>query len=676
MSAEMIGVDVGGTFTDVVGVRAGRVTVTKVPTDVEASELSVLAGAEEVGVDEASVFNLASTAGLNAIITRRIPKVAFLTTVGHRDILDRGRLGRPLDALTDMTWRRGISDAARPLVPRYLRRGIRERLTARGRALIPLDEDQARAELEVLARCEVEAVAICLLNAYVDGRHERRLRELVQEVLGQLPCSISSEVSPLAKEYARASTTVIDVVMKQKYGDYTDGLVTGLTKLGFSGQLCYADCSARLRPVDDAMLRPYRLVVGGPAAGTVSAAHLGTAIGDENLLCADVGGTSCDISVVMDGQPWVNTSFELEHDLVVNALSTDIVTLGAGGGSVVWVSSTGEIRVGPESAGAQPGPACYGHGGTRPTLTDAALLMGILDGERFLDGRMPLRADLASEAFMALDCDLPLARRVDYAWRMGLNNVSEGILDIAIRRGIDPRDFSLVAFGAAGPMLLPGLLEAIPLRRVIVPPHPGLFSALGLVSSDLVYSDDRSAYTLLTPDSAADIEELFRGMEAGLLRRAGPTADQAQFIRTFDGRLVGQSWETPFVPVPDGPLTAESIGALIARFHDAYQVRNGNRFPSLPVQGVTFRVQLVVPTAKVSYDRVPSRGREALAPTRAIVVRYVSGGVTEAAEYDRDRLCRGDVLPGPAVVREAMSTTYVPPGRTLTVGDVGELVIE
>jgi len=676
VSAEMIGVDVGGTFTDVVGVRAGRVTVTKVPTDVEASELSILAGAVDIGVDEASVFNLASTAGLNAIITRRIPKVAFLTTLGHRDILDRARLGRPLEALTDMTWRRGISDAARPLVPRYLRRGIRERLTAQGEVLIPLDEDQARAELEVLARCEVQAVAICLLNAYVDGRHEQRLRELVQEVLGELPCSISSEVSPLAKEYARASTTVVDVVMKQKYGDYTDHLVTGLTKLGFAGQLCYADCSARLRPVDDAMQRPYRLVVGGPAAGTVSAAHLGAAIGDEHLLCADVGGTSCDISVVMEGQPWVNTTFELEHDLVVNALSTDIVTLGAGGGSVVWVSSTGEIRVGPESAGAQPGPACYGHGGALPTLTDAALLMGILDGERFLDGRMTLRADLAADAFMALDCDLPLGRRVNYAWRMGLNNVAEGILDIAIRRGIDPRDFSLVAFGAAGPMLLPGLLEAIPLRRVIVPPHPGLFSALGLVSSDLVYSDDRSAYTLLAPDAAADIEELFRGMETDLLRQAGLTTDQARFVRTFDGRLVGQSWETPFVPIPDGPVTAESIGALIARFHDAYQVRNGNRFPSLPVQGVTFRVQLVVPTAKVSYDRLPSRGGESLVPTRAITVRYASGDVTEAAEYDRDRLCRGDVLPGSAVVREAMSTTYVPPGRTLTVGDVGELVIE
>ena len=344
----------------------------------------------ELGVGEASVFNLASTAGLNAIITRRMPKIAFLTTLGHRDILDRGRLGRPITALTDMSWRRGISDASRPLVPRYLRRGIHERMTARGEVLIALDEEQARRELRILRRCGVEGVAICLLNAYVDGGHERRLRQLVVEELGELPCSISSEVSPLAKEYARASTTVVDTVMKAKYGEYTDRLDKGLRSLGFGGRLNFADCSARLLPADYAMERPYRLVVGGPAAGTVSSAHLGGFIGDENLICADVGGTSCDISVVIDGRPWVNTTFEIEHDLIVNALSTDIVTLGAGGGSIVSITPTGEVQVGPDSAGAHPGPACYGQGGVRPTMSDAALLMGILAGDRFLDGRMPL----------------------------------------------------------------------------------------------------------------------------------------------------------------------------------------------------------------------------------------------------------------------------------------------
>jgi N-methylhydantoinase A len=677
VSIDMVGVDVGGTFTDLVGIEDGRIVVVKVPTDVDASEASVLAGAEQLGVESASVFNLASTAGINAIITRRIPKVAFLATLGHRDMLDRARLGRPLEALTDMTWRRGISDTARPLVPRYLRRGIRERVTATGDVLIPLDEDQAREELVVLAKCDIEAIAICLMNAYVDGRHERRLRELVREVLGaDVVCSISSEVSPLAKEYVRASSTVVDVLMKQKYSDYTERLVGGLRKLGFDGELSYADCSARLLPADYAMERPYRLVVGGPAAGTVSAAHLGRFIDDGRLLCADVGGTSCDISVVIDGEPWVNTTFELEHDLVVNALSTDIVTLGAGGGSVVWMSPTGEVRVGPDSAGAQPGPACYGQGGGRPTLTDAALLMGVLDPGRFLDGRMPLQPALAEKAFLELDTDLSLEQRVDYAWRMGLNNVAEGILNIAIRRGIDVRDFSLVAFGAAGPMILPGLLDLLPLRRVIVPPHPGPFSALGLVSSDLVYSDDRSAYSILSPESAPEIEQLFRSLEQGLLQRAGAEAGDVTFVRTFDGRLAGQSWETPFVTVPDGPLTAESIGAVIEAFHKAYALRNGNTFPAFPVQGVTFRVQLVVPTAKVAYESIPTRGQDPLLPTSTVTLRHVAGGSLPAAEYERTQLLHGDVITGPAVVREPMSTTYLPAGRTLTVGVLGELNIE
>ncbi len=673
---EMIGVDVGGTFTDVVGIEAGRILVAKIPTDAIASDTSVLAGAMELGVGEASVFNLASTAGLNAIITRRVPKIAFLTTLGHRDILDRGRLGRPITALTDMSWRRGISDASRPLVPRYLRRGIHERLTARGEVLIALDEEQARRELRILRRCGVEGVAICLLNAYVDGGHERRLRQLVVEELGELPCSISSEVSPLAKEYAHASTTVVDTVMKAKYGEYTERLDKGLRSLGFGGRLNFADCSARLLPADYAMERPYRLVVGGPAAGTVSSAHLGGFIGDENLICADVGGTSCDISVVIDGRPWVNTTFEIEHDLIVNALSTDIVTLGAGGGSIVSITPTGEVQVGPDSAGAHPGPACYGQGGVRPTMSDAALLMGILAGDRFLDGRMPLHDDLARAAFESLDTNLSLAQRVQYAWRMGLNNVAEGILDIAIRRGIDPRDFSLVAFGAAGPMLLPALLELIPLRRVIVPPHPGLFSALGLVSSDLVYSDHRSSYTLLTAQAAPAIDGLFSAMEEGLLARAGANADAAHFVRTFDGRLVGQSWETPFVDVPEGPITTDAVEEMVRSFHDTYERRNGNRFPAFPVQGVTWRVQLVVPTQKVEYEQVAAGNGQSPSAMGSIVIHHLYGDAVEATEIDRSGLRRGDRIEGPAVVREPMSTTFVPAGRVLTTGAYGELVIE
>ncbi|WP_322778909.1 hydantoinase/oxoprolinase family protein [Frankia sp. Cas4] len=675
MDRKIVGVDVGGTFTDVVAIHDGQIRVAKVPTDVRTSETSVLRGAADIDVSTADVFNLASTAGLNSIITRRIPKVAFLTTLGHRDILDRGRLVRPWTALTDMSWRRGIGDASRPLVPRYLRRGIKERITAQGDVLIALDEEQAREELRVLAACNVEGVAICLINSYVDGAHERRLRELVAEELGDVVCSISSSVSPLAKEYGRASTTVVDVIMKIKYTRYTDRLTTGLHDLGFTGTFNYADCAARLMPADYAMEQPYRLVVGGPAAGTVSSAHFGRLIGDENLLCADVGGTSVDISVVIDGTPWSNTTFELEHDLVINALSTDIVTLGAGGGSIVAVTPTGEIQVGPDSAGADPGPAAYGQGGTRPTLTDAGLLMGVLSADGFLGGTMALHPELAQAAFESLDTSLSLGQRVAFAWKMGLNNIAEGLLNIAIRRGIDPRDFSLVAFGAAGPMLLPSLLDLVPLRRVIVPPHPGLFSALGLVSSDQVFSDQRSSYTFLSPETADTVDRLFREMEDGLLARQGIDPNAVRIVRSFDGRLYGQSWETPFVEVPGGTITSDTITTMIKTFHDAYQRRNSNRFEMFPVQGVTFRVQMFVPSDKAEYPKVEVASDVAPQADATTTLSHLYGHDVPASEYQRTKLLAGHRIAGPAIIREPMSTTFVPAGHTATVGEYGELSI-
>ena len=278
----------------------------------------------------------------------------------------------------------------------------------------------------------------------------------------------------------RASTTVIDVLMKVIYGEYTERLLRGLENLGFSGEFNYADCSAHLVPQAYAMERPYQLVLGGPAGAAVSAAHFGSAIGDDSILCADVGGTSVDISVVVDGEPWSNSLFEIEHDMIVEAASINVVTLGAGGGSIISVTPEGDIATGPASAGAQPGPACYGDGGDRPTVTDAAAMIGILSAGAFVGGRKALYLNLAEKAFENLDTPLGLSERVRYGWQMAINNIAEGLLNLAIRRGIDSRDFSLLACGAAGPMLIPFLLDQFPVRRVIVPPHPGLFSALGI----------------------------------------------------------------------------------------------------------------------------------------------------------------------------------------------------
>lgn len=676
----MIAVDVGGTFTDVVALRDGVIRTAKVSTDATEVYQPVLDGAEELGVAESSVFNHASTHGLNAVITRKLPKIGFLATEGHRDILDMGRVWRPAHAILDPHWRRSFGDAASPLVPRYLRRGIRERVMADGNVLIELDETQAREELEVLRRCGVTGLAICLINAYVNRTHEERLRGLVRELLGDVPCSISSEVSPLAKEYARASTTVIDTFMKLIYSDYTQKLEKGLADLGFTGQLNFADCAATLVPSNRAMEQPFRIVFSGPAAGTVACAHFGGMIGEQDLLCADIGGTSCDISVVTGGAPFVETTFELEHDLVVNALANDISSIGAGGGSLVAVGTTGEIQVGPGSAGADPGPACYGRGGTQPTTTDTCLLTGIIDADSFAGGKLTLDPVLSREAFESLDTEFSLAQRVRYAYEMAVNNIAEGVFNVAIKNGVDPRDYSLIAYGAAGPMLLPAVLDVVGVKQVIVPPYPGLFSALGLLSTDQVFTANRSAYTILMPEAAPRIDALFTEME-DQLRELVPTGTEVSFERTFDAHILGQSWETPFVPVPGGSIDAEAISTMIATFHDTYENRSGNRFDAAPVEGVTFRTRAVLTTEKVRYAEVPRRDGAPLRPARWATLRYLGDisdggdGEQRAAVYDRGDLHAGDTFFGPAIVNESLSTTHVGTGQHVTVGRFGELII-
>jgi N-methylhydantoinase A len=676
MSAGMLAVDVGGTFTDVVGVRDGRIAAVKVRSRETGVEESVLEGARTLGVEGRAVFNHASTVGLNAILTRRLPKVALLTTDGHRDVLDIARCWRPAEALTDAGWRRSYGDAAAPLVPRYLRRGVRERVTASGDVLVELDEEQARWELERLARCTIEGVAICLINAYVSDTHELRLRDLVSEVLGEIPCSISSSVSPLAKEFPRAATTVIDVLMKIIYGEYTRRLDEGLHTAGFAGELNFADSAATLLEARYAMHKPFRLVFSGPAAGAVASAHFGRLIGDGQLLCCDVGGTSSDISVVSAGRPQLNSTFALEQDLLVNALAVELGSLGAGGGSLISITPAGEIQVGPESAGGDPGPACYGRGGKAPTMTDAFLAIGLLDPDRFNAGQMRLDPELALDAFRRLDTGLTLEQRISYAYRMGVNAVAEGLIDVAVARGLDPRDFTLMAFGAAGPLMLPAVLDQVRARRVIVPPFPGLFSALGLLSADRVYSDSQSAYRVLTPDAAPEIDATFAQIE-NALRAHLPAGEVVTVRRTFDARLLGQSWDTPFVPVPEGKIDVSAVTAMVASFHDEYEVRYGNRFEAMPVESVTYRVELIASADKVTYPPLPAGdGRRVLAPERTVTLGYLDSAERHAGEYERERLHAGDVICGPAIVREPTSTTHILAGQRMTVGAYAELIVE
>jgi N-methylhydantoinase A len=308
-------------------------------------------------------------------------------------------------------------------------------------------------------------------------------------------------------------------------------------------------------------------------------------------------------------------------------------------------------------------------------VTDAFLAIGVLDPSRFNAGRMKLDPDLSLEAFRGLDTPLSLEQRISYAYRIALNNVAEGLIDVTIARGLDPRDFSLMAFGAAGPLILPAILEQVGARQVIVPPYPGLFSALGLLSTDRVYSDSQSAYMPLTPEAAPKIAEVFDRMEADL-RAHLPAGREVTVKRTFDARLIGQSWDTPFVAVPPGPLDEHTVEQMIVNFHDEYQARYGNRFEVMPVEGVTYRVQLVVRSSKVDYQLIEARSGTPAEPERIIELRYLDPADSRAAEFERERLRAGDVIAGPAIIREPMSTTHLLHRQRATVGPYGELVIE
>ena len=671
----------GGTFTDVVMVRDGTIHVTKVPSNPAATHLPGHRRRAPPGrVHDAAVFNHASTKGLNAVLTRSLPKVGFLTTQGHRDMLDAGRCMRPMDNQTDARWHRPFGDAARPLVRRYLRRGIHERILASGAVLIELDEAQARAELEILRHCGIQGLAICLINSFVNPAHEQRLLGLTAEIFGAtFPVSASFQVGPRAKEYPRASTTVIDVMMKLIYADYAQLLDSQLRAAGFQGKLNFADCTAALIPWREAVTAPHRILFAGPAAGAAACRGLGAAIGDGNLIGCDVGGTSTDVSVIVKGAPpFINDSFEIEHDLLVNSSSTEVASVRAGGGSIVSVSPSGDLRVGPHSAGATPGPACYGRGGILPTVTDACLLMGILDPEAFADGQIHPRC----------------GRRGSCVRDIGLLHVAGRAHSFCVedraqqhRRGsVAPcpapwcrhfRDFSLdglwrgrphAAGGGAGPQGATADHSAA--SWAVLP-------AIGLLSTDFVYASSRSQYRMLLPDSGPDIEAIFAGLEAQLRKRALWAARNLQSSAASDGRLAGQSWETPFINVDATAFAARGAAALIEEFHAEYARRNGVSFPQIPVQGVTWRVQVIVPTQKITWQPLPpSRGTPT--PVARRTLRYLAPQADiSAAVYSRAALGAGDTIIGPALIVEALQPPPCVniPGQMAQIGAVGEIVI-
>jgi N-methylhydantoinase A len=677
-------IDIGGTFTDatLIDEESGSVAIAKVlttPSDpsegfMQAVERALSAG--NVGAAQVSFVVHATTVATNSIIEGKIARSGFVTTDGFRDLLEIARQVRP--TLYDTQF-----EKARPLVPRDRAVVVRERLGPAGEVLLALEDESVRDAAAILRREEVESVAVCLLHAYVNPEHEQRVGAILAEELPGVPISLSAEVAPEFREYLRASTTVINAVIRPVVERYLERIETRLADAGVRAKLLVMQSSGGVFSAEAARSRPVFMVESGPAAGVIASAHLGETLGLEDILSFDMGGTTAKVGLIRGGRPSVTKDYNVGghagagiggmslSGYPVRTPVVDLVEIGAGGGSIAWVDSGGLLRVGPQSAGADPGPVCYRRGGVEPTVTDANLVLGRLNPEYFLGGEIGLDVDGAAHAIEER-CAAPLG--------LTLVQAANGIVEIAnaamvnalhlisVQRGYDPRDFVLVAFGGAGPVHANALARDAEMPTLMIPPSPGIFSATGLLTTDLTRDAARTMMRRLDALDADEVETTFAELEQTgreELEREGLSGDAIGFERQIDLRYVGQSYELS-VPAGDG---------LLERFHAEHDRAYGFSAPAEPVEAVSLRLTSVGTIAKPPLRRLDTGGQPEPKERRPVYFAEATGYV-DCPIYDRYALRAGATFAGPAVVEEFDSTTVIHAGFAVHVDDVGNLVIE
>ena len=678
-----VGIEIGGTFTDLVALTANGMHVLKVSSTPSEPERGVFAAldalARELGhsVEAADTLVHGSTVATNALIERKGGRTLLVTTSGFRDILE---LQRELKSRNyDLAYAR-----TRPLVPRELVVEAHERLDAQGNIVEGLDEARLEADLAALfAREQPQALAVCLLHAYQNPVHERRVREIAMRLAPGLAVSLSSEVMPEYREYERASTTVMNAYLAPVVESYLGRLQNQLDARGFAGRFYLMQSNGGMLPANRSRQHAVRMLVSGPAAGVTGAVRMAVASGHRNVITLDMGGTSTDICLVNDASAQIITG-KLIDRLPVLAPMLDITAIGAGGGSIAWFDGTGTFQVGPRSAGAEPGPACYGRGGTTATLTDACVVLGLIRPDRFLGGSMPLDAAAARRVLA------PVAERLGYEGADAIERAAEGMFRIAcanmlqatrlvsIERGYDPRDYAIVAYGGAGPLHAVVLAEDIGAKAVIVPPNPGVTSAMGLLLADFRLDYVRSRMLRLEAGSQATVMGLFEELRAAATADAESMAPKGTATITYsiDLRYVGQGFELsvdvePFGP--DGQPVANLVEEAAARFHALHQRRMGHSFPAQPVRAISYRARLVVPQEPFAWRR--NAGVAAAAGDETATI-YWNGARIPCTVAQRPALAEGARVAGPALIEDGSASTFMPPGWVAKVDGQGALIIE
>ena len=683
MARYRVTVDTGGTFSDFVHLneQTGEISIAKIASTPDDPSRAILAGldallASVTEADEIGYFCHGTTVGTNALLEGKGVRTALLVTEGFRGIYPVGEQARPYGtAIFDVMY-----DKPAPLVPSRLTGEVKERIDFRGNVLRPLDETALRESVRALKAQNIESIAVCLLFSFLHPEHEARVRDIVLEEIPGCSVSLSCEVLPQIREYYRLSTTVINAYLQPILARYIAQLDRRLATAGIVTRQKYImQSNGGMATFAAAARRAVTTVLSGPAGGVTAGVLACGMSGSANIITFDMGGTSCDVALIRDGEPLLSSRGKIEgRDLAVPML--DINTVSAGGGTLATVDRFGVLQVGPQSAGAVPGPACYGRGGEAPTITDCNLVLGYLGEDNFLGGRMRLdaaKARAAIEAAVAKPLGLDVAEAAEGIVRVIDVKMEEAIKAISTMRGHDLRDFMLLAFGGAGPLHAGRIARDLGMAGVIVPLYPGVFSAIGLLMSDVKHDYVRSKLSPLSEVAPADVNGMFERMVAQALeelRDDGFAADHIRIERALDMRYAGQGYEIA-VPCPVQPLQEADLKQLRTTFDQQHQAMFGHMAPQEPVEIVSFRVRgigLVPPVEMPKFKPAGTTLRDARRELRH--VRF-DGRELDCPVYQRERLDVGLTVAGPAVLDQFDCTTVICPGQTARVDEWKNLIV-
>ncbi len=685
---KLVGVDVGGTFTDIIfaDTETGRTEVNKVPTTPDDPSDGVSAAVrglcDRFDVSPGDIDHLlhGTTIATNAILQHDGARTGMITTKNYRDILHIGRHQRPehYSIMQEVPWQ------DRSLVRRQHRLTVAERIAPpTGDILQPLDENELRSAVTRLQNAGIESIAVCFLFSYLNPEHENRAREIIEEEYPECFVTTSSSVSPQFREFERFTTESMNAFIGPKVRDYVSHLADRIGDEGINADLHVMSSNGGVATAKMVSERPVMTLLSGPAAGVLGGAWTGELSDRSKLITFDMGGTSADIGIVNDGtfaQASARDTWIAGYPLLVSMI--DIHTIGAGGGSIAYADSGGGFRVGPRSAGAAPGPAAYGRGGQQPTVTDANVVLGRLNSSYFLGGEMPLDEDASHEVIATLASALSLdtAATAEGILTIVTANMANAIRSRTVQKGIDPRDFSLVAFGGAGPLHAVDVALALDMSEVIIPPYPGITSAVGLLTTDLRYDTIRTEFQVSENMDLArlndDLTEMEKELTTQFLADGLDHAD-ISFLRSGDLRYVGQGYELR-VNIPSGLLDEERTAEVFNQFHEQHRAEYGHDFPDSPIEIVNARVTGIGQMPKIGRPQVNSDQATNTDSITSAPCMFRANGSLESfdtAFYQRELLPIEEPIEGPAIILQRDSTTVVPPENTFTADAANNIII-